>query len=183
MWSLADDHGVDAAIGSLTNGVSVCSGASADGPMPSSAIAGEWRSHDFASRFMRELARSIRQRCCVHIRAAAQAYVNGFVPCESRRGLQAQLAGQKRIVSELGVDVERQMRGVNGDVVAHECRVTLVSEAGNWLQPTPEHAVMNEQHLGSSGDCFANDMKREIDRRCDATDITPARELESVQCG
>src|SRR5512138_3524365 len=75
------------------------------------------------------------------------------------------------------------MRRIDGDVVCDEIAVSLVGEASHNLQSAPEHPVMNEKHLGSCGNCFADSVRGKIDSCGDATNLTAARELQSVERG
>lgn len=65
--------------------------------------------------------------------------------------------GELRIVAELWMNIEGQMRTVNGEVVLDGAADFFVECPGKWLSTLPKHTMVNDEEIGSGGDSFAND--------------------------
>ena len=95
-----------------------------------------------------------RERICAYeqtggvaITLASDADVNGAVSRESARWLQPEGASKEHIVAERWMCVEREMRGVHRNVVCQEQSQAMVHTAGDPLDSSPHHPVMNEQQV------------------------------------
>ena len=54
-------------------------------------------------------------------------------------------ASQLVVVADLGVDVEREVSGIEGDVAVEERPDPPVPPPGKWVIPVPEKAVMHQE--------------------------------------
>lgn len=101
---------------------------------------------------------------------------------EIAAGFEAEGAGEDGVVAEGGVEIEREMAAVNGEAGIQGDFDFLKDGAGPGLEAGPEHAVVDDEQIGTGGDGFFHHRQRGIDGADDLGDLAFAVfELEAVE--
>ena len=88
--------------------------------------------------------------------------------------------GQADVVAKLRVDVERDVRGINGEIAGDGPPQLAVGGPGDGFGPIPEETVMDEQQVGLHGHGLINDGLAGIHRTGDAADAALVFELQAI---
>jgi hypothetical protein len=92
-----------------------------------------------------------------------------------------QHAGQHGIVTNIGVAVERKVRGVECDVSFDESREPTIGGTDQRSQTTPEHAVMNEETVSVLLGRLADRRLAEIYGCGESGDVSGVADLQAIQ--
>ena len=79
------------------------------------------------------------------------------------------------------MQIERQVRAVECDVLLHESRHPAVGGAGERFEPAPKQAVVHEQQIAPLLRRHPHGRFAQVDRCRDACDVPRVRQLESVE--
>jgi len=104
-----------------------------------------------------------------------------MVGSEVAAKLYSEHPGQDRIVSDFGMAVQWQVRGVNRDVPFYETRKTTKGGSDDWSEPAPKQPVMNKEAIGVLFGCLPNGGLAEVDGRRETTDVTRIADLQTIQ--
>jgi hypothetical protein len=115
------------------------------------------------------------------VRLAADADRDRLVARELPRRHEAECAREQRVVAERRVAVQRQVRGVDGDVVIEQSLESTVDDAADRLRAGPEHPVVHEQEVGSGVDRAVYRAAREVHRRRHLLHAPRVLELQPVE--
>src|SRR5258706_4041441 len=88
-------------------------------------------------------------------------------------------SGEHGIVTDIGVAVERKVRGVECDVSFDESRDPTIGGTDQRSQTTPEHAVVNEQTVSVLLGRQADRRLAKIDRCGESPVVARAAELQA----
>ena len=77
---------------------------------------------------------------------------------------------RRTLFPSVGMAVERQVRGVDGDVVLHQQAEPLVGRTDEPLWAAPEHAVVDDEQVGAGGERALDRATGEVHRRRHAVD-------------
>src|SRR5436190_9493586 len=69
------------------------------------------------------------------------------------------------VIAEAGMQIEREMGAVEGEVVSESARKHPPPPARNWLQSGPEQAVVNDEEIYPPLHRGADRLRGSIDRR------------------
>jgi hypothetical protein len=101
---------------------------------------------------------------------------------EKRFGVfQTKRAGQLRVIAENGMNVEREVGAVDGEVVLERALEQAPASAGYWLEARPEESVMHNEKVYSALDGGVDRASGSIDRRSEFRDAAGILELQTVQ--
>ncbi len=79
------------------------------------------------------------------------------------------------------MEIKREMRAVEGEIVL-ECELENATEwTGNWLQPRPEQTVMHDEQIDPVLHRHLQRAGGGIDRRADFCHLAGVLDLETVQ--
>ena len=112
---------------------------------------------------------------------AGRADARALVLVERSRGLEVEGAGEQRAVPNAGMCVERQVGGVDRDVMGQQQVQAIPGRARDPLEPAPEHAVVQHEHVGAARDRGLDGAAREVDRRGDDAHRPAVLELQPVE--
>src|SRR5690242_16157104 len=97
-----------------------------------------------------------------------------------------QAPGENRVVADVRMAIEGQVRRVDGDVVFEETRDAGVHRAGQWPRAAPEEPVVDEQEVGPvvcrelHGGTTQVDCGRELAHLAPVTDLQPVQRVGGV---
>lgn len=94
--------------------------------------------------------------------------------------LQAQRRAKLRVVPELGMEIQRQMGAVDGEIVLNQEPQHLMVLARPRLSWAPEQTVMNDEQVGLGRDCEADGGQGGVDGGGDSCDLPAVLHLKSV---
>ena len=103
------------------------------------------------------------------------------MPCHGKNGrmFSKPRAAAGRVVAQLGMDVERDVRGINGEI-AGDGQPQLAVEAPAMGLDIPEQAVMDEQQVGAHGHGLRDNGLAGIHRTGDAAHGTLVFKLQPI---
>ena len=93
----------------------------------------------------------------------------------------AEPARQHRVVADLRMKVQRQVRTVERDALSDEPGRAPIPGPRERFQPAPEQPVMNQQQIRPLLRRHANRRLAQVHRRSDPGDLAPVRDLQPVQ--
>lgn len=108
------------------------------------------------------------------------ADIVAFVREKSAGRFEAEAAGEEDVVADFRVEIEREMRAVNGAISADEGFDFLERRAGDRRNRVPEHSVVDDEEIDVALHRFAKRFEARVDRRADPADFAVVFELESV---
>ena len=183
MWTFSRDQRVDSLSRGETQGGRIGSRTGQDCPS-ASAMPVDKRS---GTRRSAELSRerdSLREQIGgEEIRSAGYTDLRSLIFPEPVRPRQPKRTGEKGTVADFLIGIEGEVRRIRGDVVVKEHPESFVCRSNKPLQPTPEHPVMQYEHVGIRGDRTGYRSRREVDGGYDATQRAAMVELKTIQRG
>src|SRR5882724_1976331 len=104
-----------------------------------------------------------------------------MVGSEIAANFYVQHSGEHGIVTDIGVAVERKVRGVECDVSFDKSRDPTIRGTDQRSQTTPEHAVVNEDTVSVLLGRLADRRFAEIYGRGESGDVTRVADLQAIQ--
>src|SRR6185312_5466837 len=117
---------------------------------------------------------------CGQRRGSHDADLGCLVPGESTLRREIERARKQCIVAELGVRVQRQMRGVERDAPIEQRANAAQVRTAQWLYAAPEEPVMCEQQVGARVHGTLNRSLAYIDGGGDLHDLVSRLHLDAV---
>jgi hypothetical protein len=85
------------------------------------------------------------------------------------------------IVAKDRMPIERNMGGIDRDIVLDQESDPLVCRAADVTEPVPKHSMMDDQEIGAGRYHSFDGSCREIHRSHNSGDFSPILKLETIQ--
>jgi hypothetical protein len=86
-----------------------------------------------------------------------------------------------RVVSQDGMDIEREMSAVEGEIVVENLVEHSPAAACDRLQARPEQAVVDDEKVDAAGDCKIDRPSGGIHSRANLRDCAGVLDLEAIE--